>query len=508
MAPAQTCTSIGDPHFVLFDGFAVDHQGAGSFYLFDSPQLTIQTYQGVYSGVTTVNKAVAVRYGKSVVVLDVTNDYLSSLKTVQDDGKMSGMIFTPASTYSHDQVITLPDGSSITLTPMKDSTTSYVNVNLALSAGYPENTGGICNRKGSDQLLWNRDGTSIGRDQIDAFAESWKVLSDEDLFQGRFPTSADPKLLNAGQLCTVPEKYVRPVPPPPPAPLPTYVPPKPEPPVVNPTPLPAPPQDFLKEALATCNKIFEDIHCHSIVDHKPYIAICIADTKTTGDYAIAEATKRSYLSKCHSQTNYMLYNPVPIVVQQATQVQTQLGLGNNTCVNQCSNNGQCTNSGCVCKSEFTGSDCSISIAPLITYSPITQNYSESNPVIAVILPGYPQAAPQPAGPISLPCTPGATPPPVIKNPTPPANQSALLYSKSSSSLRAAPTSILASAKPLSQSFTTPKPVPTSSSMPSLQSFPSSKSEPDEFAPIVSGEKAFNFISSFGIFAFFQLFQRL
>ena len=183
IAPAQTCSSTGDPHYILFDGFAMDHQGTGAFYLFDSPQLTIQTFPATYNQKFSVNKAVAIRYGESIVVLDVTNDHLAPVKTVKADQNMTGMVITAASENCHDHVITLPCGSSITLAPRKNELSTYVNVHLALSAGYPAASGGLCNRKNSDNILWKRDGTSVGRDKVDDFANSWKVPDNENLFE-------------------------------------------------------------------------------------------------------------------------------------------------------------------------------------------------------------------------------------------------------------------------------------------------------------------------------------
>ena len=65
-------SSSGDPHYVTFSGDAFDGQGVGEYIMFKSTHLEIQSLSYPWANTpTTVNMAAALRYGSTVLVLDV-----------------------------------------------------------------------------------------------------------------------------------------------------------------------------------------------------------------------------------------------------------------------------------------------------------------------------------------------------------------------------------------------------------------------------------------------------
>ncbi|KAJ3301201.1 hypothetical protein HDV03_001210 [Kappamyces sp. JEL0829] len=395
ITPALSCTSIGDPHFAVFNGDTYTHFGKGGYYLFKSEHLDIQTIWDTWKGDATVNKAVAIRYGESISVLDVRKDFKSTMQQITDN--KNGVVYTPPTDKNHVHKVALPDGSIINLTAVKDDYTSYINIDVQLAAGY-ENYGGHCNQKDAPKgKYFGRDG-KLGTN-LDTFITSWAVPASESLFDNKY-TPSTPVQNTPGQICKLPasNQCVAPPPPPPVVVLPPYVPPPAPSTTAAPaasssaapstSPVPCPPA-YIEQVTQHCNELYNNTACAAILPTDVYIKACIADSITSGNYVSSEATRQAYLAKCNTLLTYNTQNPSPIIRNDTAAIQQSCGLGQNSCVNNCSNNGKCTDNGCVCNAGFTGFGCTIALAPKLSYNPAANAYTNNSPANQVAPIVYP-----------------------------------------------------------------------------------------------------------------------
>jgi hypothetical protein len=407
ISPAGVCTSIADPHYVLLDGYAVDHMGKGYFILLDHPHLSVQTFQDIYAGEATVNHAVAVRYGSSIFALDLRNSTTAPNSMSQITPNVDKVVYAAPTAASQLHKLTMPCGSVITVTANSNTQGKWLDITINLVAGY-QNTGGFCNQIKSDGKLKARDGTLLARDQINVFANSWVVKPEENLFMAKYTPITPPVV--QGLQCSLPTKLEPPVVYLPPAPLPVYV----LPPAQNNSKpiaaLPTPPEAFLNQIQPYCAKLFQIPGCNDILPPAFYVTACEKDARVTGTFVFAETSRQAYMARCLQRTKFLIDNHRPEDTKKGLDVQKSCGLAKNTCNNNCSQKGTCTDSGCVCNPGFAGIDCSIDMAPLITLNPKTNQYTEKAPVTIY------------AQPIAYPVKPVVPLPAPIKAPTAPAPQ--------------------------------------------------------------------------------------
>ena len=416
------CSSIGDPHFTLFDGFTGDFQGKGTYYLFKHKDLVIQTTQGDCNPGTTCNHAIAVRYGSTVLALDTRGEYkVSGLREVTPNKDGVQYVAPTSNDSGRVHSIKVPGGTTIDLVQNWNDKIHWIDFTLHLANGYTD-YGGLCNQIApkAPETLHCQDGADVARAQSEKFFSGWVVSDADNLLNGGYKLNA-PALSNVYNKCTLPAHPIAPVKPLPPAPLPTYAAPKytREAPqlqttvvtsyVVSTTAAPAtttgtatvapqvqtyavpitvtqavqpvatpPPKnpEFEKQCQSHCQKIFDVPGCKSIVDPSNFIKSCVADSVLSGNLFMAEAMKSAYLAQCNTATQYMKNDIKPQVVEQAQSIRKECGLGNNKCINNCSGNGACGGNGCVCNSGFGGLDCSVNLNKLISYNPQSNSYAQ------------------------------------------------------------------------------------------------------------------------------------
>ncbi|KAJ3255009.1 hypothetical protein HK103_006711 [Boothiomyces macroporosus] len=225
VAPAGTCTSIGDPHFTTLNGLTYSQFGNGVFHLAQHEHLSIQAAQGFCFGNTvTCNQAIAIRYGSSIIALDtrVAGNIFNMAEITKN---VDGIAYQNPNTANAAHTVTLPCGSVIQLIVNNDNKgNKWIDFTLHLAAGY-DSIGGLCNRpSGNAQGLILRDGTSVAVTAFDQFANSWKVTDDENLFMGKYKPSV-PAIVGVHAACTLPQVVVEVVVEKPIIVLPPYVPP-------------------------------------------------------------------------------------------------------------------------------------------------------------------------------------------------------------------------------------------------------------------------------------------
>ncbi|KAH6591178.1 hypothetical protein BASA61_005032 [Batrachochytrium salamandrivorans] len=419
-ATSNTCTSIGDPHYQTFDGLIYSTHSVGNYHLLNTPDFEVQTIIQLCTGLASCNGAVAVRYGATVMVIDVRGEKkdLSAYTMQQVTTNTNGVVYTPPPTGSGSHTIKLPCGSTVTIVAADQLGVARLDVTLTLTSGYRA-PGGLCNKlpAQSTKKLVGADGSSgsvSNTDEINVFAKSWIVDPKNSLFEGSFHRTL-PQISAIGTICRIPanpQPIAVPAPPPVPPTLPEYKLPVPVPTYRLPgpassstktadstmtseststsasesvlptsvpttdgyTPPPPPPPEVLAEIEKSCKALFDIPGCNKIVPADFFIQSCILDAKLSGSYVFSEGGKRAYLAKCNSATKYMETGPTQIIIDQGIKVRQECGFGNRTCINDCSGNGACTNFGCACKVGFAGLDCSMDLSKARQLDPVTNIY--------------------------------------------------------------------------------------------------------------------------------------
>ncbi|KAI8912739.1 hypothetical protein EDD86DRAFT_116553 [Gorgonomyces haynaldii] len=469
------CTSIGDPHYTTFDGYAVTRQGSGAYHLFDHEHLSIQATQTECNPGTTCNGAVSVRYGSSVFILDV-RDKQENKEIQAATPNNDGVVYTPPAIKGSGRVhrLKMPCGTVVELVNNWNDKIHYIDVTINLGYGY-EGYGGVCNQiKPKDNKLHCKGNIFVNKGDDDKFLDSWKVLDEINHILGKYLPSK-PEKKDCFNVCTLPPAPQPPAPVPPPPQVPAYTPVQTTEvaatvattvstivsttivtsttvlPTVTTTTvvstsveagtttvvtstsvLPAlststqaitstvatvstvssaqpqytqPPAnpEYTKEVTAHCQGLFAAPGCDKLIPSAPYVQACVSDALTTGNYLMSEAMKIAYLARCNTLTGYMQQDVQPAVVQNATQVRKDCGLGSNQCINSCSGKGLCGPNGCVCNPGFGGLDCSVDLNAKVSYNQDTKQYGTNNPVYQQMpaptenKDALPAAAPSPAG---------------------------------------------------------------------------------------------------------------
>ncbi|KAJ3182951.1 hypothetical protein HDU87_007373 [Geranomyces variabilis] len=227
MTPAQTCTSVGDPHFKTFGGFTFDYHTVGVHYLVKHKQLTIQTMQFLCNAATGAfcNSGVAIRYGKSIVVIatDANNKASTAMTVRQASATIDGLVVTGSMVNSHFLISIGSDGSQIELQANLFNGFNYVDITTRLASTYAGQVGGLCGtyKAGPDTGtgLTCADGSITASAAV--FGDSWIVPAPDNIFVlGDKCTTQiiDVPPTIQGAICAIPNPFPNANAPPPPAP--------------------------------------------------------------------------------------------------------------------------------------------------------------------------------------------------------------------------------------------------------------------------------------------------
>jgi von Willebrand factor type D domain len=412
-------SSVGDPHFLTFNGQAYDFQGQGYYDLFNHPQFQVQVVQGAYnSNGAAVNNAVSIRYGNSIMALDLRTDSL--MKQVTEN--VDGIVYTPPSATDTTHTVLLPCGSKVVFTTYGD----YMNIDLFVAACY-SGYGGLLNQAGlATGEYFAREGVTT---DVMTFAQSWVVPETDINMNGKFVPFTSPAM--AVLKCALPTSCAAPTiaAPVQTIDLPVYVAPPPQTTTVvttvvaQPTittageittaaaipaittigttagvttttilttvtvapgyTIQAPTPEYIQEATTLCHGMFVVDGCNEILPPARHVQACISDSTILGNYAMAESNRIQYMAKCKTLLGYMTADPDEQVVVKADEIKEEYGLGDNKCVLDCSGRGTCTANGCVCNAGFSGLGCVTDLAPLLSYNSEQNAYVTHNPIPVV-----------------------------------------------------------------------------------------------------------------------------
>jgi hypothetical protein len=362
-----TFSSTGDPHYLTFAGDKYDLQGVGEYILYKSTHFEIQSLSFPFGQTqTTVNVAVALRYGSTVLVLDVRTLTLPDaiqIASGNNDGLVISSACVSGSNCKHD--IKLPGGSTVTFNAVLSNPTGrYIDISGIVDSSFGAN-GGLANKLGGPKgQFFLRDGTT---GQGAAFFDSWKVKPEESLFNGKY-VATNPTRKGVYDTCEVPAQ-------------PSF--PKPKPPVVyhfkkfvpaaiiipafeKAKAVPSNPE-FAKQAAAHCGSLFNCKGCNRIVDPKPYVASCIADALSCGNHGFSEGHKNAYLTACNNIVQIMAKDVKPVQEEALAIAATDGVTVSTACPNNCSGKGTCTSAACACAPGFGGIDCSTNLGSFLAY---------------------------------------------------------------------------------------------------------------------------------------------
>ena len=201
IASGGTCHNIGDPHYKMLDGYTVTNMGNGVYHNFHHPQLTIQTTQGQCWGKATCNHAAAIRYGSSIMAIDLRGG--NGMKMAQITPNVDGIKYDGPNNQNAVHTVKFPCGSVLTLTPNKNTKDFWLDLSFVLAAGY-EGHGGLFNQQSIKNKLKLRDGTLVAQSEAERFFSSWKVADNENLLLGNYIKPDGGKRATYGQFCTAP----------------------------------------------------------------------------------------------------------------------------------------------------------------------------------------------------------------------------------------------------------------------------------------------------------------
>ena len=389
--PAGTVTAWGDPHFVTADGTDYDFQGNGTYYLIKSSSIQVQITTFMCSPIVSCIREVGISYGQSTIVLalggsDPNNPTvgLSSASLQQASSSIQGLTFNETQANIA-WTINVNNGVVITLSIQGlpwALAIGYINIGLIVPsnmAGTALGLAGLFDGNKTNDFV-----TPTGQTVTDPilFGQSWAVPDTDNIMMGNTPQLVAPFLWSP-QVCAAPTQeqmnnatdnnnnpqilaqngYQV---------LAQYAP--------NSTLVygnnngtyafgnNSVPANFSAIVQQTCSSVLTSVSCEPFVNVTNYIRACVADCEISGSIdAYLESTKQMMLKMCHLHTNGIAQNQgahSQYVVQAASNISAANGLGQQSCPNNCSSQGQCASSGCVCNSNWSGADCSIDVSAI------------------------------------------------------------------------------------------------------------------------------------------------
>lgn len=194
-AACQSAASTGDTHLTTFSGLQYDFQATGDFVLTEAgSDFIVQTRQGTpvidprWKN-TTINKAVAVQMGKTLVAVYVGPTRLvidGKPYTMRDGQKHLVVNGVQIAHKDNEYVITSPKGDSVRAMLYDNGMNKWLNVSVSLSNSMRQARGLLGNLEGNTDELVTAHGTALKwpvsfHDLYNTYGESWRVQPEQML---------------------------------------------------------------------------------------------------------------------------------------------------------------------------------------------------------------------------------------------------------------------------------------------------------------------------------------
>ncbi|KAI9141704.1 hypothetical protein BKA69DRAFT_1138294 [Paraphysoderma sedebokerense] len=383
---AGQCNVNGDPHYKTFDqtdAQTYHYQGEGTYYLVRSPELTIQAFQQKCHPNTTCVTKIAVRYGKTVFVLDGAREKGSCLTKVTEFDGVTVAQNVEGAVENYNFAFNGGSNMKVSIAELPEQKMQYMNVLLDLATHYRKKVDGLCGHydgvpendyTGSDGKVYPQStcfeeskndayntGAEFKNSNLFKFAESWRVPDNDNIFtcgdkcagSNTYPVAGDIKECQIPAL-QEPKKAEPPV----------YIPRIPDGyqavkscPSYTPAPIAveAPknltyeiPENVLNQAAEGCvNAIQEIPECKGLADVNTYRQLCQLDIRAKLNAQLCYNLYNSnYKNICAKAILSKCKEPKKEEREKYQEVAKQNGYGRNPC--NCPSDATCTTSGCVC----------------------------------------------------------------------------------------------------------------------------------------------------------------
>ncbi|KAL4221758.1 hypothetical protein ACF0H5_020013 [Mactra antiquata] len=173
--PDKQCSSVSDPHYTTFDGKRYDDQSEGTFVLYRHKTLPVEVQTKTKScnrNRAYCNCGVTVRAGRDIFQVYNCDGIDSPRFVLCEDGVLQRKIRRNGNIYQ----IELPNGARVELQLHREI---FVNVRILPSLVDFQATEGLCGYFDNDT---NNDLQARQGSGDETFANSWRVLDEEDLF--------------------------------------------------------------------------------------------------------------------------------------------------------------------------------------------------------------------------------------------------------------------------------------------------------------------------------------
>ncbi|KAH6584144.1 hypothetical protein BASA61_007643 [Batrachochytrium salamandrivorans] len=181
----------------------------GWYQMISTKDIEVQVFMDECTAGLLCIKKVLVRYGPTVMIMDVSGPVksISEYSPTYVTSSTNGLRYAPGP-YSNDHIFYFPYGSRLDVIVIDDGGIMSLDVGMFLDSGYPS-PGGLCNKprpRSPENRLIGPDGKSYSRSSRSkavGFTDSWRV-KDADVLTNSGARTLNLPVQQPGTVCTFP----------------------------------------------------------------------------------------------------------------------------------------------------------------------------------------------------------------------------------------------------------------------------------------------------------------